>query len=91
MVTVFSKKTEKSGEQVKKKLNREDQKKALVKRCPECFINLPIDAKECFSCHTKVGGIDKYGRAKKRGAWVPYVGCIIAWGIFIAYIKWAFF
>ena len=91
MAKVFGKKAEKTGGQTKEAASHKERKQLLVKRCPECFINLPMDAKECFSCHTKVGGVDKHGRARKRGMWVSYVVCIIAWGIFIAYIKWAFF
>jgi ribosomal protein L40E len=62
----------------------------LVKRCPECFVNLPLDAKECFSCHTKVGRPDRHGKARKRPDWISYVICIISWAIFFLYIEWAF-
>lgn len=90
MAKLFKKKAEKTGQQKKTALSR-GERNTLVKRCPECFINLPMDAKECFSCHTKVGSPNKHGVAKKRGAWVQYVSCLIAWAIFVAYIKWAFF
>ncbi|MDZ7830959.1 MAG: hypothetical protein U5L07_04335 [Desulfobacterales bacterium] len=83
MAKIFGKKAAKTGSQINKNL--------LVKRCPECFINLPMDARECFSCHTKVGRADKHGKARKRGMWVSYVTCLIAWAIFIGYLKWAFF
>ena len=62
----------------------------LVKRCPECFVNLSLDAKECFSCHSKVGKIDKHGKARKRINWISYILCIVSWAIFFIYIKWAF-
>ena len=62
----------------------------LVKRCPECFVNLSLDAKECFSCHSKVGNVDKHGKAKRGIDWTSYIVCIISWGILIFYIKWAF-
>jgi len=62
----------------------------LVKRCPECFVNFSLDAKECFSCHSKVGKIDKQGKARKGVNWISYIVCIISWGILIFYIKWAF-
>lgn len=61
-----------------------------VKRCPECFVNLDLDAKECFSCHTRVGRVDKYGKARKAPNWISYITCIISWAILIAYIHWAF-
>lgn len=61
-----------------------------VKRCPECFINLGMDAKRCPSCRTRVGGPDKNGIARKATNWVSYVVCILSWTILILYIKWAF-
>ncbi len=63
----------------------------LVKRCPECFINLPMDATKCYSCKTKVGDVDHYGKAKKKTNWYSYIICIGAWGFLIVYIGWAFF
>lgn len=74
----------------KKKIKRSDTDEIVVKRCPECFVSLPLDAKECFSCHSKVGGIDKHGKARKGVNWISYVICILAWAFFFIYIKWAF-
>jgi len=91
MANLFGKIDAKSKKSKKEGLRRNERQNLLVKRCPECFINLPIDAKECFSCHTKLSGIDKYGRARKRGAWVSYLICGVAWAVFIGYLKWAFF
>ncbi len=83
-----AKKTRREGRQQKQqKGERED---ILVKRCPECFINLPLDATQCFSCHTKVTRADRHGRARKRPDWISYIVCIISWGVFFLYIKWAF-
>lgn len=79
-----------------KKKDKKKDKKAyeiddfLVKRCPECFVNLPLDARECFSCHTRVGHIDKLGKARRRVDWISYIVCIISWAILIGYVKWAF-
>ncbi|MFW5975577.1 MAG: hypothetical protein ACOCP6_02330 [Desulfosalsimonas sp.] len=63
----------------------------LVKRCPECFVSLPIDAKRCFSCKSKVGGVDRHGKAKRPVNWYSYLTCILAWAALIFYIRWAFF
>lgn len=63
----------------------------LVKRCPECFVNLPVDAKRCYSCKSRVGPVDHHGKAKKPFNWYGYSVCILAWVIFIGYVKWAFF
>ncbi len=62
----------------------------LIKRCPECFVSLSLDAKECFSCYSKIGKVDKHGKAKKGVNWMSYIICIISWTIFFVYIKWAF-
>jgi len=80
-----------------KKKDKKDKKKQvdtaveiIVKRCPECFVTLPLDAKECFSCHSKIGRTDKHGKAQKSVDWVSYIICILSWTIFFVYIKWAF-
>jgi hypothetical protein len=62
----------------------------LTKRCPECFVSLPLDAKACFSCHTRVGKVDKTGKAKKKPDWMSYIVCILSWAVLILYVKWAF-
>jgi hypothetical protein len=62
----------------------------LTKRCPDCFVNLPLDAKVCFSCQTRVGKPDKFGKAKKKPNWISYLICILSWAVFILYIQWAF-
>jgi len=62
----------------------------LVKRCPECGVNLPLDARRCFFCHTRVGRADKHGMAIKATNWISYLVCILSWAILIFYIKWAF-
>ncbi len=74
----------------KKKNPERAAEETIVKRCPECFVHLPLDAKECFSCHTKIGRVDKHGKARKGVNWISYLICIISWGILIFYIKWAF-
>ncbi len=62
----------------------------LAKRCPECFTSLPLDAKECFVCHTRVGKVDTDGKAKRAPDWIAYIVCILSWAVFFIYIKWAF-
>jgi hypothetical protein len=91
MAKSFAKKGDKKKKERKERLSPEERDKLRVKRCPECFVNLPVEAKECHSCHTRLRGIDKFGRAKKRGKWISYVICGITWVIFFGYIKWAFF
>lgn len=75
-----------------KKTDPSDQKHAyLVKRCPECFISLPIDATRCFWCKARVGRVDRYGKARRPINWYAYLTCILAWAALILYVKWAFF
>jgi len=61
-----------------------------TKRCPECFYELPLNAKECISCHTKVGPVSADGRARKPTDWISYALCFVSWLIFILYVWWAF-
>ena len=69
----------------------QEQGKHLVKRCPNCFINLPIETTRCYSCNTKVGKVDRHGKAKRKINWYSYLICIAAWAFLILYLKWAFF
>ena len=78
------------GEIKKKKKQDDTTDEIIVKRCPECFVSLPLDAKECYSCHSKIGRVDKHGKARKGVNWISYALCIISWTIFFAYIQWAF-
>ncbi len=61
------------------------------KRCPDCSANILLDATECSSCGVKVGGIDKFGKAKKPINWGAYLFTFLAWSSFLCYIWWAFF
>jgi hypothetical protein len=69
---------------------KKPREKYLVKRCPNCSINLPIDATQCYSCKTKVGDVDRHGKARKKINWYSYLAAIVSWGAFAFYIKWAF-
>ncbi len=79
---------EKKKEKKKKQVDTSNE--ITVKRCPECFVSLPLDVKECFSCHSKVGSVDKHGKARKGVNWISYIICILSWTFFFVYIKWAF-
>jgi len=75
----------------KKKSQESDTQSYLVKRCPECFASLPIDATRCYSCKTRVGGVDRQGKARRPVNWYAYFTCILSWAALILYIWWAFF
>ncbi|MBS3754470.1 MAG: hypothetical protein KGY56_02090 [Desulfobacterales bacterium] len=76
---------------LKKDKGPSPQESYLVKRCPECFATLPIDARQCFSCKAKVGKVNRHGMAERPVNWFAYLTCILAWAALIFYIKWAFF
>ncbi len=61
------------------------------KKCPECLVYLSPDAKECFSCGTRVKEADATGIAKRHFNWKAYLYSLITAGLFGLYIWWAFF
>ena len=61
-----------------------------VKRCPECFTELALDATVCVSCKKKVGKVNSYGIAGKPVNWFAYAMCSASWIVFLLYIWWAF-
>ncbi|MDA8403469.1 MAG: hypothetical protein M0Z56_04625, partial [Desulfobacteraceae bacterium] len=71
------------GRHKKKDAVKAEKIDLLVKRCPECFVNLPLNAKRCFSCHARVGRADKHGMARKATNWISYIVCIVSWTIHI--------
>ncbi|RJP84984.1 MAG: hypothetical protein C4518_17410 [Desulfobacteraceae bacterium] len=79
------------GRKKKEKIEEKAEKiDLLVKRCPECFVSLPLDAKRCSSCNSRVGRADKHGMAIKPTHWISYIVCILSWTILILYVNWAF-
>ncbi|MFO7962748.1 MAG: hypothetical protein R6U50_02400 [Desulfobacterales bacterium] len=62
-----------------------------VKTCYNCGTPLAINADTCYSCRSKVGEVGKHGKAKKPVDWKSYIICVLAWTIFILYVRWAFF
>ncbi len=61
------------------------------KKCPECYEFMPLKARICPSCKTKVGDIDSTGMAKRATDWKAYSAAALAILIFALYIWWAFF
>lgn len=60
------------------------------KKCPECYDFMPLTAKECPSCKTKVRDVDKTGMARRATDWKAYGAAVVAILVFIIYIWWAF-
>ena len=69
----------------------DQEPKYPTKKCPECYTYIPIDAKVCPSCKTRVGKVTKGGMAARPTNWKTNVLCLIAWIVFALYIRYAFF
>lgn len=74
-----------------KKTSSSTPKLMPSKKCPECFVYMPLHAKVCPSCGIRVSGIDKHGKATRATDWKAYLTAGIAIVIFALYIWWAFF
>jgi len=61
------------------------------KKCPYCHVYLKPEDKRCFSCHRRVGSVNRLGIARKPFNWVAYLVCILSWTAFGLYVWWAFF
>ena len=45
-----------------------------IKKCPECYVYVPVNETRCPSCKTKLAGVDpKTGLAKKPVDWMSYL------------------
>ncbi len=63
----------------------------VTKKCPECYEYVPLAAKACPSCKTRLGKVNEHGMAERLTNWRAYIVCAILWIILIIYLKWAFF
>ena len=74
-----------AGNRVQKRLlNR-------VKKCPQCFSNLPMQETVCPWCNQRMkASADKHGYAKKPVNWYAYLTCLVSWLGLAMYIWWAF-
>ena len=75
------------------KSRSQSQKKLeyTTKKCPSCYVHLPLNAKVCHACHAKVGDVDKLGFAEKPVDWKGYLAAVIAIAIFAIFVWWGFF
>jgi len=73
--------------------SKSDSKKLkyATKKCPDCYVHLPLNAKECHACKSKVGDVDKLGFAQKPVDWKGYLAAAISIVIFVIFMWWAFF
>ena len=63
----------------------------VSKKCPHCYVHIPLDAQKCPACKKTVGMVDKHGMATRRVDWMSYIICFLAWLTLGLYIKFAFF
>jgi hypothetical protein len=61
------------------------------KKCPECYEYMPLHAKICPDCKTRVGDMDNTGMARRATDWKAYGSAAVAIMLFVTYIWWAFF
>ena len=65
--------------------------KYSTKKCPDCYVHLPLNAKECHACKAKVGNVDKLGFAEKPVDWRGYLVAGVSILVFAVFMWWAFF
>ena len=62
-----------------------------VKKCPECFTYLPLDAVKCHDCGTRLEDVDWMGFAKRPIDWRGYLIAGVFVVIYCIFMWWAFF
>jgi hypothetical protein len=62
-----------------------------TKKCPFCYVHLPLDAHSCTACKSKVGDVDKLGFAEKPIDWLGYLIAGVLMAGFAFFTWWAFF
>ena len=63
----------------------------MTKKCPHCFIYLPLDAQRCNSCGSPVGPVNRLGLAEKVTNWRSYLAALAAILAFCGFLWWGFF
>ena len=71
--------------------NEQSKKRFTTKKCPFCYVHLPLDVKFCETCKSRVGEVDKLGFAAKPVDWKGYVIAAISMAVFALFAWWAFF
>ena len=62
-----------------------------TKKCPECFAHLPLHARVCPSCKSRVGDVDNLGFAAKPSDWHGYLVAAVCIAAFVIFVWWGFF
>ncbi len=67
------------------------EKRHSAKKCPECYVYVPLEAKRCPSCKVRLGPVNAHGMAQRLTDWRSYIVCAVLWLILAGYVRWAFF
>jgi hypothetical protein len=79
------------GDMAKSKRDISAEQSHVIKKCPECYTYIPLDASKCPSCKARVGAVDRHGMASKHVNWGSYFLCFLAWVVLAIYVWFAFF
>ena len=63
----------------------------VSKKCHSCYEYVPLEAEICPSCKARLGKVGEHGMAEKVTNWQAYIKFLIAFAIFLAFCKYAFF
>jgi hypothetical protein len=63
----------------------------MTKKCPYCYVYLPLHVTRCTACHKRVGEVDKLGFAAKPFDWTGYLLAIVSIIAFVIFMWWGFF
>jgi hypothetical protein len=72
-------------------LSKKNRNYYTTKKCPFCYVHLPLDSQACTACKSKVGDVDKLGFAEKPiDRWGYLIAAVFMAG-FAFFTWWAFF
>ncbi len=62
-----------------------------VKKCPECFAYVPLDADRCHDCGARLREVDWLGFARRPIDWRGYLIAFLFAALYGVFLWWAFF
>ena len=63
----------------------------MTKKCPYCYVYLPLHVTRCTTCRKRIGEVDKLGFASKPFDWIGYILAIVSIVAFAIFMWWGFF
>lgn len=65
------------------KLDGQQEKGPLLKKCPYCNAYVKVEKRRCSECDARLGAVGRDGIARKPIDWRAYTVCILTWlGLF---------